>query len=182
MLETDLDKIMALAEVRWNDNWNFRAYLQQAEDPAQVDRVVHQLNAEVSAQVDCTQCANCCRQISPHLTETDVPRIAACVHASAEKFAKDYLEADEFGEQMFRVSPCPMLKGTRCQVYAGRPEDCRSYPHLHEPDFVRYMVTTIENYSVCPIVFNVVEKLKVMFSYDPATSYLDHSQEDATDL
>ncbi len=39
--------------------------------------------------------------------------------------------------------------------YQCRPDDCRSYPHLHKRDFISRLINVIGNYSVCPIVFNI---------------------------
>ena len=58
-----------------------------------------------------------------------------------------------------------------CSVYAGRPNDCRSYPHLHYPAFLGLSVATIENYRVCPIVFNVYERMKLDLPYDASVDY-----------
>jgi Fe-S-cluster containining protein len=61
-----------------------------------------------------------------------------------------------------------------CNVYAARPDDCRSYPHLHKDDFLSRSVGTIENYRICPIIYNVYERLKLAFpAYDRATDYTD---------
>ena len=43
---------------------------------------------------------------------------------------------------------------------AHRPNDCRSYPHLHKPEFVFRLIQAVSNCSVCPISYNVFELLK----------------------
>ena len=173
LLETNLKEIAKQAREKWQDNWNFRAFLQKHVSAKEVDQAVHRLNEDVSAQIDCTQCANCCKKSSPFLTKDDVQRIAAAANMSEIDFVARYLKDDEFEERTFRKRPCPMLKMKRCQVYEARPEDCSSYPHLHEPDFVQYSASTIENYGVCPIVFNVYEGLKRKFPYTPFNNFLD---------
>ena len=50
--------------------------------------------------------------------------------------------------------------GNRCRVYAHRPDTCRSYPHLDKEGFVFHLAQTVSNCAVCPIVFNVMERLK----------------------
>src|SRR5947208_8164557 len=34
------------------------------------------------------------------------------------------------------VKPCPALKGNLCSIYEGRPDVCRSYPHLEKPGLI----------------------------------------------
>jgi len=61
----------------------------------------------------------------------------------------------------FKELPCPFLKDDRCSNYDYRPKDCRSYPHLHKKDFRSRLWGVVENYSMCPIVFNVYERLQM---------------------
>ena len=178
MLEMDLKVLADQAALRWQDNWNFRAYLKKEVDPHLVDVTVHSLNKQISASIDCTKCANCCRQIQPHLTDIEVKRIASRLNLSAEALLAKELKSDGQGEHVFKAKPCPMLQGTQCGIYQDRPEDCASYPHLQHPDFLDRSIMFIENYRVCPIVFNVYEALKTKFSYDPAMDYIgDEEQE-----
>ena len=124
-LEIRISAIEALAAERWADNWNFRAYLQQHQKPVDVDHVVHRLNAEIAPRIDCTSCANCCRGAGPSLAAADVARAAAAVQLTGAEFAKRFLKSGD-GEQVFRGSPCPLLKNSLCTIYAARPADCRT--------------------------------------------------------
>jgi hypothetical protein len=38
--------------------------------------VVRELADEITAQIDCTQCANCCRQTSTVVDDADMERLA----------------------------------------------------------------------------------------------------------
>ena len=173
-LETRIDVIAALAEPHWADNWNFRAYLEQNVDPIELDRAVKQLNHEISSKIDCTACGNCCREIYPHITGSDVTRLASGLGLSESEIAKK-LSDDGHGGHVFCERPCPMLKENKCTVYNVRPDDCREYPHLHKDDFLGGSIGTIENYGTCPIIFNVYGHLKTKFSYDPTRDYIGDS-------
>lgn len=177
-LQTNIEMIESLAEARWVDNWNFRAYLKAHVTPQAVDSAAHRLNGEIARRIDCTTCANCCRGAGPSLTGADVARAAKATNLSTGKFERQFLKS-QAGEKVFRATPCPLLKDSLCTIYANRPADCRTYPHLDEPDFLLNSVATIENYRVCPIVFNVYERLKGEFAYDAAVDYVgDADQED----
>jgi hypothetical protein len=75
------------------------------------------------------------------------------------QFRADHVR-EEAGELLFARTPCPLLDGTRCSVYRDRPKDCRAYPHLHKKQMTTRLLGVLENARVCPIVFNVLERLK----------------------
>lgn len=170
-LETDLKTIASLAEPHWADNWNFRAFLQQEVDPVRLDTVVHEVNKDVSARIDCTTCGNCCREVYPHFDPPDVTRLAKGLAISEEELKK-LMRPEDDGTLAFCQRPCPLLADNKCSAYAHRPADCRLYPHLDQEDFLGLSIGIIENYGTCPIIFNVYGRLKTMFPYDPARDYI----------
>ena len=131
---------------------------------AELDAVVHDLYKEVSEQINCLECANCCTETSPILNQADIDRLAGAVNTTSGTFKKKYLVEDKDGAgHSFSQTPCPFLSGKHCTVYQHRPEDCRSYPHLHKPEFVSRSLQAFSNCWICPIVFNVYESLKSEF-------------------
>ncbi len=157
-IELDLDKIRNYAESREQENLRFCASLNES-NPEKIDALVHQLNKEVSDQIDCTLCGNCCKQATPILSERDLTRLSV-----ASKIDKDRLEKEltviENEERLFKSQPCVFLKDNKCSVYALRPDDCRNYPHLNKDEFTNRLWNVLEHYPICPIVFNVFEKMK----------------------
>jgi Fe-S-cluster containining protein len=61
--------------------------------------------------------------------------------------------------------PCPMLNGKLCSIYETRPEVCRSFPHLEQPNFTYRLIGVIENVAICPIAFNAFEDLKAKLGW-----------------
>lgn len=161
-IETDIKKIEQLSRQREDENWEFSCFLKGSDHSiAKIDSTVHHLYQEVSAQIDCTRCGNCCRVIQPNLTSTDIKRLASQLESTIKEFRLRFLQQNNEGEgSVFNVQPCPFLKNNRCEVYENRPRDCRSYPHLHKREFVFRVNQAFFNCSVCPIVFNVFEGLK----------------------
>lgn len=159
---TDLDRIATLARGREEENWRFRAFLKGCDIPeGRIDRIVHRLYREVSVAVDCTVCANCCRVIAPTLDRDDVERLARGPGLTPDELVERYMAPDdEAGRYVFRDLPCPFLADGRCAHYGLRPEACRSFPHLHKDGFTTRLMGVVSNASVCPIVFNVLERLK----------------------
>jgi len=158
-IELNLDKIEKLGKQRLDENFQFRTFL-KGQDPDKIDRIVHQLNWEVSSQIDCTKCGNCCKSLKPGITQNDLEVLSKQLNMTTEQIVENYTETNDFGELFFRHAPCKFLKDKKCTIYEDRPEACRSYPHLHKDEFTFRLFGVIQNYSVCPIVFNVFEKLK----------------------
>jgi len=161
----DLVQIRALAKEKEDENWRFRQFLKQqcSLDPSDVDTQVMETTKRVWAGIDCTACANCCREVSPTFSEEEVSRLAQRLGMAPQQFIDAYLERTENGEEnpwQTRTKPCPFLKENRCSVYEDRPADCSGYPYLYEPDFVFRTMGMIERTFTCPIVYEVIEKLK----------------------
>ncbi|HBG04590.1 MAG: hypothetical protein A2075_21305 [Geobacteraceae bacterium GWC2_58_44] len=161
-LETDIKRIEELSQQRDDENWDFRCFLKRADlSVAKIDSIVHELYREVSAQIDCTLCGNCCKVMQPELTAGDAKKLASQHELATNDFQARFLHDNEDGKGfIFNAQPCPFLQNNRCSVYDNRPRDCRSYPHLHKRDFVFRMNQAYSNCSICPIVFNVYERLK----------------------
>jgi Fe-S-cluster containining protein len=71
---------------------------------------------------------------------------------------------DQFGDTnilYLNSKPCQFLKDKKCSIYKLRPEECNSYPYLHKDNFISRLLGVIENYEICPIVYNVYELLEV---------------------
>ena len=160
-LESDPDVVKRLAEEREEENWQFRSFLKGIDlKTEELDAIVHAHYEDVANQIDCCACGNCCREVSAGLDDQDVLRLATGLDIEKDKFKKRFLTKDEDGETIFRDLPCPFQSGNLCTVYDYRPETCRSFPHLHKDDFVFRLIGVVQNCSVCPIVFNVFERLK----------------------
>jgi Fe-S-cluster containining protein len=52
------------------------------------------------------------------------------------------------------------MDGKLCSIYEIRPHECRMFPYTQEDGFIFRIWGMLAFYSVCPIVFNVMEELK----------------------
>lgn len=163
-VETDLKIIKKAARKKWDENWEFRSFLKGYDiEVEELDAIVHRLYEAVNREIDCTACGNCCREISPILQNKDIERLSRGLGLHVDNFKERFLKKDddEYSEGfIFKKKPCTLLQGSLCSCYKLRPEDCRSFPHLHKADFVFRLIGVVENYEICPIVFNVYERLK----------------------
>jgi Fe-S-cluster containining protein len=87
-------------------------------------------------------------------------RLATGLETTHDEIVTKYLARNEDGDLTFNRRPCPFLAENRCRVYEHRPDTCRSYPHLQKEEFVFRLAQAVSNCSICPISFNVFERLK----------------------
>ncbi len=162
-VETDLKRIEQLGEENDDENWAFRSFLKQLDiSQFDLDSMVHQITDNVSSQIDCTVCGNCCKQSTPVLDLPDMSDFASGLNMSVSDFQGNYikLHVDNSSDYEFNALPCPFLHDNQCSNYDHRPKDCQSYPHLYKDNFISRLISVVGNYSICPIVFNVYERLK----------------------
>jgi len=129
--------------------------------PKDLDETVHELHEEVFEEIDCLSCANCCKSISPIITDRDIERLAKHFRMKVNDFIAEYLLRDNDGDYVYKSSPCPFLMPDNyCMVYEQRPKACREYPHTDRRKFHQILKLTLKNTFYCPAVYLVVEGLK----------------------
>jgi len=164
-LELDLQKINLEGEKKENENYRFRTCL-KGVNGQKLDRNVHSLYESISGRIDYTKCGNCCSGLRPSVSKAEIEVLAKIGNESAESFTDKFTEKIEFEtERYLKDIPCRYLSECKCTIYESRPEEFRSYPHLHKPDFATRLLNVIDNYSICPIVYNVFEELKIIYRF-----------------
>lgn len=161
-IETDLNIIKQNSEIREEENFEFRSFL-KGQDSVKIDRIVHDLYKKVLNHIDCTKCANCCIELETCFQTKEIDRLTKHLNIDKKKFIKQSIKPDQFGDQnkfYLNSKPCQFLTDKKCTIYELRPEECSSYPNLHKDDFNARLIGVIENYEICPIVYNVYELLK----------------------
>jgi len=154
--------MQAVLPAKTIENIFFKKHLRGISS-ARVDDLIHHLYQQVSQQIDCTTCANCCIKLEPGIDTDEITALAECLKLEPEKFKQHHVGFD--GTTAFlKTKPCLFLKEYKCNVYELRPRACSGYPHLDEKD-MKYKSSLWANYSICPIVFNVVEALKVKLDF-----------------
>lgn len=119
------------------------------------------LHEEAFEQIDCLQCANCCKNYSPRFKNPDIKRIAKLLKMKEGEFTDTYLRLDEDNDYVLKQQPCPFLaEDNTCNIYEDRPSDCRRYPYTDEDVLIKRVPLTLTNSTVCPITFHVLERLK----------------------
>ncbi len=125
-----------------------------------MDRLIHQLHKEISDEIDCLECGNCCRSLGPMVSEKDIDGLSKNLRVKPSDFIDKFLRKDEDNDFVFREMPCPFLGSDNyCSVYESRPTACREYPHTDRNKFYQIYSLTIKNAHTCPIAFRVLDRL-----------------------
>ncbi len=136
----------------------------QKKRPKNLDATVHRLHDDAFGQFDCLACANCCKTISPIITDKDIERLAKHLKVKPADFTRQHLRIDNDGDYVFNISPCPFLMPDNyCTVYEQRPKACREYPHTNRKRFYQLLKLSLKNCEVCPVVFEIAQKLKKIY-------------------
>ncbi len=158
---TDLVQIRRLGHQNKSENLRFRAYLRNHRHS---DRRLRRLGEEIEAEIDCTQCANCCRVSETGISERDIEKLIKFLGVTNEEFLRDYTQRGEDGDLILKRLPsgCVFLNGNLCSVYEGRPQTCANYPHLVRGagSLDSRMWEFMHRVEVCPIVYNWMEAVK----------------------
>mgnify|MGYP001080750666 CR=1 FL=1 len=128
--------------------------------PKNLDAIMEKLHDDEFKKADCLQCANCCKTTSPIFTNKDIARISKAFRIKTRQFIDTYLNVDADQDYVLKSSPCTFLADDNtCNIYDIRPKACQEYPHTNRKSFEKISDLTIQNLSICPATFNIVEAL-----------------------
>ena len=166
---TDLAEVFRLGTAKVKENLAFRRYLSahhHTDAPFQI------LAGEVQRHVDCTACANCCRNSVVSVNKSEIENIARHIGSTPEAVARLYTvpDPDTPGLRILRSSKegCIFLDGNLCTIYEGRPKTCRDFPHVAvgEHSLGSRQSSLARWAPICPIIFNALEQYKHLTGYD----------------
>jgi Fe-S-cluster containining protein len=142
------------------ENKKFFSHLKKRH-PKDLDIVVKKIHEEAFQHIDCLECANCCKSISPIITDKDIERISRSQKMRPAVFTEKYLQLDKDNDYVFNLTPCPFLdEDNYCKIYDVRPKACSEYPHTSQPGFVKRFDLTINNSFYCHAILEIIGRLK----------------------
>jgi Fe-S-cluster containining protein len=165
---TDLVQIRRLGENKRAENLRFRKHL---KSHSFVERQFRKAAETVQDQIDCRQCAECCRVTEVPLAERDIERLTHLLGISEKAFLEKYTARGENDALILRRTSagCVFLSGNDCTVYDARPGNCERFPHLlrGSGSLVSRMWEFADRATYCPIVYNWMEAVKGLTKFRP---------------
>ena len=155
----DLQKYINLALKKQKEHKKFLDSLKK-KPPKNLDYITQESHDIVFNEINCLDCANCCKTTGPLYTEKDIERIAKHLRMKPSDFETKYLRIDEDNDKVLQNLPCFFLnEDNTCSIYDVRPKACREYPHTDRKKVYQINNLTIKNTIICPAAFTWLEIL-----------------------
>lgn len=149
-----------LAKEKHKVHQKFLKKLKQ-KPPKSLDQQMQVLHDETFEEINCLNCANCCKTTGPLFTNKDIERIAKHLKMKPSQFIETYLRIDEDQDYVLQELPCPFLAADNyCLIYDVRPKACAEFPHTDRKKFHKINHLTLKNTAVCPAAYQIVEKMR----------------------
>ena len=133
----------------------------KSKNKKEIDALASDLHDEAFRQIDCLECANCCKGLGPMITRTDIKRMSKHLRMKERDFEESYVRLDEDGDIVMKAMPCPfLLEDNYCSIYEARPKACREYPHTDMNGFASKPNLHAKNTITCPAAFHIVEQMR----------------------
>lgn len=163
------DTVYRLATERESENRNFLKYLRYRCDwsSRRLARLQRGIVQQAWAEIDCSQCANCCRGMHLQVSLRDCRGLARALGLRPADFRARFVERRRDGHWYLRTAPCGFLNGNQCAIYPWRPSRCRGFPYLGGTVRDEYVSAILEKARYCPVVLYVLEELRAHLDLAP---------------
>lgn len=143
---------------------NFKEKIKQLKKlPSfEVDELIHTQHEIVFAEINCLDCANCCKTTPALISQLDINRIAKHLKINNKEFIDRYTTTDDDGDTVFKQTPCVFLQqDNTCKIYDIRPFACKDYPHTNRKKQKDILNITEANIAICPAVEQIFRNIEL---------------------
>ena len=159
----DLVQIRERADLNHAQNLAFCRWVHDHRHP--IEEFQH-IAVEVQRHIDCTACANCCRETVVAVDDREVAAIARHLNVEPDLAACQYTRPDpeDSSRRVLKQEHggCIFLNENLCMIYDARPKACCDFPHVaeHSHSLGARLSSLCRRTAICPIVFNAFEAYK----------------------
>ncbi len=154
-----------------DENYSFRAFLKSHADIDELDEQFLELHNELFVNYDCSKCRNCCTEYSASFEEQELAPVATYLKMTEKEFREKYIKED-IGEYQLKKRPCCFLKDNgQCEIESYKPISCKEYPFTNRTERLLSLLSIIESASICPVVFEMIERLKKEYQFKRRKKY-----------
>ncbi len=158
-MKIDLENFKKESRSDYSSHQKLKGRLRKIK-PKALDERFEALHEVIFSELDCLECANCCKTTSPIFLQTDIERLSKLFRMKSSSFIAEYLHRDEEGDFVLNSSPCTFLgDDNKCLVYEDRPKACREYPHTNRKKMHGILELTLKNTLVCPAVLKIFQQI-----------------------
>jgi len=158
MISTEVLK--KIAKDKEEENFGFRVFLKDHQGE-EIDKLVRKYYKELYSKEFCDSCMNCCKEYRVELDASEEEAAAKVLGIDVKTLKKEYLHKKRGRGKDNKA--CVFLKDNKCLIEQAKPKSCDEYPHIQKDDFIFRLLFIIDNYSVCPLIYEVYERLKKHF-------------------
>lgn len=148
-----------------SENYKFRTYLKNRADIDELDEQFLELHNELFKNYDCSKCRNCCKEYSITFEETEIEQASKQLKIAKREFMDKYIEETINGYDLKGKPCCFLTENGNCKIEKCKPEGCRDYPFTNRSERLLSLFSIVDFVSVCPVVFEMLERLKKTYSF-----------------
>ena len=150
-------------------NDKFRIFLKNNANSDELDSYFLRIHDELFSSYDCCKCNNCCRLYDIRVDKNDITRISEYLGLSENDFIEKYLIVHD-DEYIINEKPCRFLDADgKCRIQEIKPIVCRDFPNTNKPYRLYNMLGLFSFAEECPVVFEIIERLKLIYDYEVKT-------------
>ena len=147
------------------ENYKFRIYLKNHADVDELDEQFLELHNELFKEYDCSKCRNCCKEYAVTFEENEIEQASKLFSITKEEFMHKYIEETIEGYDLKEKPCCFLNENGACEIEKCKPEGCIDYPFTNKPERLFSLLSIVECSSICPIVFEMLERLKKIYGF-----------------
>ena len=144
----------------------FRIFLKNHADSDELDAQFSRLHDDLFSTYDCCKCSKCCKELDIYIKDDEIRAASEFLDIMEDDFINRYIIQTEEG-YIAKGKPCCFLGADgRCQIQECKPSECIDFPYTNKPERLYSLLSVIEFSEICPVVAEIIERLKKIYNFN----------------